>query len=104
MASLLLPKSMSIPTIEAMEDMLEVRLLPVVDSGASITDALYSLGVPKATARPRTAAMPRNTAIISLSLPMTFSSSMKSTTIFLLFLSSISVVFFSYRFFSTRRL
>jgi len=53
MASLLSPKFMSIPTIDAREEMFDVRLLPPDDSGASITVVLYILGMLKATMIPK---------------------------------------------------
>ena len=89
MASLLLPKSMSMPTMEASEEMLEVRLLLVAVSGASITDVLYSLGVPKAMARPMTAKTPMTTAIMSLSALMALSRAMMSISILLLMADAI---------------
>ena len=79
---------MFMPTIDASDEMFDVRLLLVAVSGASITDALYSLGVPKLTASPRMAEAIRNTDIISLSLRMALSRPMKSMTIFFLFLFS----------------
>ena len=82
MASLLLPKSMSMPTIDASDEMLDVRLLPDDVSGASITEALYSFGVPKATAMPKMAANPTNTLIHSLSCLMARSRPTMSSCIF----------------------
>ena len=56
--------------MEASDEILDVRLLSDAVSGASITDDLYSFGVPKATANPNMAANPRKTDIIILSFLM----------------------------------